>query len=135
MSQRLVTLPAGLHLEEDHDGHLCVFVRRDMYHLDADALNDHLHAWIFREVQATLPLASALVSFQRASPATMDDADLDVQEAWHGLEPTFRIDLHPPGPSETDLVKFAALVPTFLKVVRRSGRPADWRDIEEGNAE
>lgn len=119
-------------LEADDLGGALLFVRRDMLHLDADALNDRLAAWTARELRRDLPHAEAYVSFRHARPATMDDAELDLQEKWLGLEPTLRLELERPAPTEEDLARFVALVPTFLRLVEAEGRPEGWRRIDEG---
>ena len=124
----------GVHVELDDIGGVLVFVRRDMLHLDADALNDRLAAWTARELRERLPHAEAFVSFRVARPATMDDAELDLQEKWLGLEPTFRLELERPRPTRDDGERFARLVPEFLRLVEGDGRPADWRAVD-GNAE
>ncbi len=126
-------LPAGVSAEEDDLERVIVFVRRDLYHLDADALNDRLHAWIARHVHKRLVGAAAFVSFRHGRPATLDDAELDHQESWRDLEPTFRLD--PAGLDESDVAAFVAFVPAFLALIEGSGRPAGWRRIDEGNAE
>lgn len=126
---------ADARVEADDHGGLLVYLRRDLLHLDADALNDRLAAWTNRELRATLPQAEAYVSFRHARPATPDDAQLDLQETWHDLEPTLRLEIaRPPATSET-IARFAALVPTFLKLIEDHGRPAGWRRVDEGNAE
>lgn len=121
--------------ERDDLGGALVFLRLDLIHLDADALNDRLHAWAKREVEPLVPGASAFVSFRHARPATHDAAELGVQEEWLGLEPTFRLDLTMPRPTGTEVAAFAALVPEFLKRVDAAGRPEGWRDVHAGNAE
>lgn len=130
----LEPLPKGLRLELDDWGNLSVFVRRDMYHLDADALNDRLHAWVAREVHEDLPMAEGLVEFRHASPENTDEPELDVQAAWRHLEPTFRLDVRR-GATAAHVERFAALVPAFLAAVHGEGRPEGWRDVEMGNAE
>lgn len=134
LRRRLAPLPHGLRIEEDETGSLAAFVRRDLFHLDADALNDRLHAWVVRDVHAALPQASALVSFRHAVPVSNDEPELEFEEPWRHLEPTFRLDLTP-SPSEGDLERFARLVPRFLALVEAEGRPEGWREPEVGNAE
>lgn len=134
LRRHLSPLPQGVHVEEDETGSLAVFVRRDMFHLDADALNDRLHAWVVREVHATLPQATALVSFRHAVPVSNDEPELEFEEPWRHLEPTFRLDLTPQ-PTEEEVARFARFVPRFLSVVAADGRPEGWREPEVGNAE
>lgn len=126
---------AEARLGEDDGGGIVVFVTRDMLHLDADALNDRLAAWSARELRHRLPAASAFVSFRHARPATLDDAELDLQEKWLRLEPTLRLEAEHPPPTEAELEAFAALVPTFLSLVAAEGRPEGWRRVDEGNAD
>ncbi len=123
-------------LGEDDFGNPKVFVSRTMYHLDADALNDRLQAWITREVNPQIRGASAFVSFRNARPASQDDAEMDHEEEWHGLEPTLRLEASIPPPTEGEVASFVALIPQFLHLVdRATGRPADYRDPEMGNSE
>ena len=124
-----------LHLESDDFGNALLFARRDMTHLDADALNDRLHAWCVREVQRTVPHASALVSFRHARPATHDEASLDVQEVWVGLEPTFRLELARPNATDAGVVAFARSAPPFGPHLVGRGRPPGGRPHDEGNVE
>lgn len=126
--------PVGLRIEEDDAGYLAAYLRVDLYHLDADALNDRLHAWVVRDVQPVLPGATALVSFRNARPATMDDPELEFEEPWLGLEPMFRLDLVPP-PTAEEVRRFARLVPTFVEVAHGFGRPEGWRDVHVGSTE
>lgn len=119
-------------LEADDLGNVHYLVRVDLFHLDADALNDRLAAWTVREARGRVPGASAFVSFQRARPASFEEASLDLEERWHGLEPTLQLDLEE---GEPDLEAFAALVPAFLRLVTAQGRPEGWRRVDEGNAE
>jgi len=129
-------LRAGdLQLALDDLGGAVVTARRDMHHLDADALHDRLHAWTVREVARRLPHASATLSFRHARPATRDEAERDVQELWRDLEPTFRLELVRPPATERDVEAFARLVPDFVRLVEASGRPAGWRHWDVGNAE
>lgn len=125
-------LPPGVHVEEDEE--LRVFVRRDMLHLDADALHDRLAHWTIGALARELPAAHAFVSFRHASPAEPDEAStLDLQEGWLDLEPTFALDLARAAPG--DRARFEALVPTFLALVEATGRPAGFRDVEAGTME
>lgn len=135
LRERLAPLARGVHLERDAFGDALVFVRRDLSHLDADALSDRLHAWCARDVQARLPGATAYVDFRGARPADGEEASLDVEAAWRDLEPTFRLDLRLPPPAAEDVDAFARLVPAFLALVEADGRPDDWRDVETGHAE
>lgn len=121
--------------EEDDQGDLVVFVRRDMLHLDADALHDRLHHWTVREVRRALPAASATLSFRHARPAAPEEeSEKDWQEGWHDLEPTLHLETRP-APTRADLEAFAALVPRFLALVDAEGRPEGWRSPDVGNAE
>lgn len=122
-------------VETDDVGGVVVLVRRDMLHLDADALNDRLAAWTARRLRERLPGAEAYVSFLRARPATLDDAELDVQETWRDLEPSFRLELARPDATPEAVRAFARLVPEFLALVEADGRPEGWRRIDEGHAE
>lgn len=122
-------------LDDDGAGGVVLFVRRDMLHLDADALNDRLAAWTVRELRKSAPHAEAFVSFRHARPATWDDAELDLQEKWHDLEPTLRLEMESPRPHEKDLAAFAAAVPSFFALIDRDDRPEGWRRVDEGNAE
>lgn len=131
----LVPWPEGLHAEVDDLGDVNLYTRADMIHLDADALADRLHAWTLRELHATLPRASALLSFRHARPASPhDDAELDLQETWLHLEPTLRFEMSPP-PLETEVDAFARLVPIFLRRIRETGRPAGFRRHDVGATE
>lgn len=126
-------VPAGVMVEEDAD-ELRVFVRRDMLHLDADALHDRLHHWMLREVDPRIPAASAGVSFRNASPADpFEESTLDAQEGWLGLEPTLALDLRAARPG--DRARFEALLPTFLALLEKSGRPTGFRTPDVGNME
>ena len=127
--------PSGVRLDRDELGDAVVFVRRDLTHLDADALNDRLHAWSARDVAPRVPGASAFVGFRHARPASEDEAELDTEAAWLDLEPTFRLDLHAPPPTAAHVDAFAALVPAFLARVEADGRPDGWRRVDEGHAE
>lgn len=126
-------LPAGVFVEEDPE-ELRVFVRRDMLHLDADALHDRLSHWTMRALARELPAAHAFVSFRHASPADPHEAStLDLQEGWLGLEPTFALDLA--RAQAGDRERFEAHVPEFLRLVEATGRPAGFRDVNVGNME
>jgi len=122
-------------VDVDDLGDVIVFTRRDLAHLDADALSDRLHAWTLREVAPLAPGAGAFVSFRHARPDTRDEATLDLQEKWRDLEPTFRLHMRFPEPTPEDARAFARLVPAFLRLVDAAGRPAGWRRVDEGNAE
>lgn len=119
----------------DELGGALVFVRRDLAHLDADALNDRLHAWAAREVEPRVRGASAFVSFRHARPATEDEAEWGVQAEWVGLEPTFRLELDSPPPTPEEVRAFLDEVPAFLAQLEARGRPPGWRDVDAGNAE
>lgn len=124
--------PDALRAELDEIGDLLVTQKRNMFHLDADALNDRLLVWSRKEVHATLPHANAYVSFRHARPADPDeDATLDLQEAWHDLEPTLRLE----APRAEDLPSFARLVPRFVAIIDAQGRPLGYRSPDEGNVE
>lgn len=131
----LVPAQAGLHIDADDLGDVIAWLRRDLIHLDADALNDRLHAWTQREVTPVLRGGSAFVSFRHARPSTHEEATLDLQERWLDLEPTFRLQARYPTPSEADLATYARLIPQFLELVDAAGRPVGWRRVDEGNAE
>lgn len=129
----LEPMPEGLHVELD-DGHLLVFRRADMLHLDADALHDRLVVWTRDRLGGALPAASAGLSFRHAAPADPHEAStLDLQEGWLGLEPTFSLDLT--RAVGGDVERFASLVPEFLGVVEAEGRPAGYRTPEVGSVE
>lgn len=119
----------------DDVGGALVLVTLDLTHLEADALNDRLHAWIRRDVERAVPHASAYVSFRHARPATRDKAELGLQAEWLGLEATLRLELERPRASEAEVLAFARLVPAFLERVHAAGRPSGWRDVDAGNAE
>lgn len=126
-------MPAGVHVEAD-DGHLLLFVRRDMLHLDADALHDRLAHWSAGELARKMPRATASLSFRHATPADPTEAaTLDLQEGWLGLEPTLALELH--GTSEEEVARFAALLPRFLAIVEATGRPAGYRSADVGTLE
>lgn len=123
----------GLVLEAD-DEELRIRVERDMLHLDADALHDRLHHWTLTQIDPVLPAASARLSFERASPATPEEAStLDLQEGWVGLEPTLALDLR--AAREGDIERFAALVPRFLALIEGAGRPHGFRRHDVGTME
>lgn len=119
----------------DDLGGVLVFLRRDMPHLEADALNDRLHAWTTRVAEKAVPHASAFVSFRNARPATHDEPELSWQDEWLGLEPTFRLEMVGRPPTEDEVLAFARLVPDFLAQVEAVGRPAGWRQVDAGNTE
>lgn len=130
------TKDGGFRLERDDFGDAILVARRDLPHLDADALSDRLHAWTRREAERKVPGSDAFVSFRHARPATHDEASLDLQERWLGLEPTLRLDLHRPVVSEADVRAWAGqLVPAFVRLLDAAGRPEGWRSVDEGNAE
>lgn len=105
-----------------------------MLHLDADALHDRLIVWTAERLATALPAASAGVSFRHASPADPHEAStLDLQEGWIGLEPTFSLDLARAAPG--DIERFASLVPEFVRVMEKSGRPEGYRTPDVGNVE
>lgn len=137
--QRLVeawTRGGRFRLERDDFGDAILVARRDLPHLDADALSDRLHAWTRREAERRVHGSDAFVSFRHARPATRDEATLDLQERWLDLEPTLRLDLHRPVVSEADVRAWAGqLVPEFVRLIDEAGRPAGWRSVDEGNAE
>lgn len=121
-------------LEVDDEEFLSAYVRRDMLHLDADAVHDRLHHWTLREVHPRLPHAWATVSFRRAVPADpLAESDLDLQEGWLGLEPMLRLET--PQLSSREVEAFVALLPRFLDLVEAQRRPAGWRRVDEGNQE
>lgn len=129
----LEPLPHGVELEED-DGHLLVFLRLDMLHLDADALHDRLVVWTQTRLARDLPAATATLSFRHATPADPFEAStLDLQEGWLGMEPTFSLELARVG--REDLERFASLVPEFLRMIEKSGRPAGYRTPDVGSVE
>lgn len=126
-------LPEGARAEID-DGHLLVFVRRDMLHLDADALHDRLQHWTLTTLARELPAASAGLSFRHARPADPEgESTLDLQEGWLGLEPTFSLELA--AAREGDVERFAALVLQFMELVEKEGRPEGFRSFEVGTME
>lgn len=135
LARELEPYRGRIEVDRDDFGGVLVYLRRDMPHLDADALNDRLHAWTAREVERVVPHASAFVSFRRARPASHDEPELSWQDEWLGLEPTFRLEMVGRAPTEEEALAFARLVPAFLAQVEAVGRPAGWRDVDAGNAE
>lgn len=135
LQRALLPYAGRVQVGSDELGGALVFLRRDMPHLDADALNDRLHAWAKREVEREVPHASAFVSFRHARPASRDEPELSWQEEWLGLEPTFRLEMARPPPTPAEVDGFARLVPEFLARVEATGRPAGWRDVNVGNTE
>ena len=128
-------LTAKVETEIEDDERLVAFVRRDMLHLDADALADRLAAWTTREIQHASPHAAASVSFRHARPvAPNEEATLDVQGGWLGLEPRLSLELWP-RPTEDAVAALAGLVPRFLQLLEGRGRPAGYRRPDEGNVE
>lgn len=131
----LEPMPPGLNVGIDDLGDLAVWTRRDMLHLDADALNDRLHHWTQTQLRERLPDAAAHVSFHHARPASPhDDPELDLQERWLDLEPTVRLEIGPHTRPE-DVVLFARLVPRFLALLERTGRPEGYRQPDVGATE
>lgn len=127
-------LPQGVHAEEDDLGHLLVFVRRDMLHLDADALNDRLAAWSRGPLSREIPDALATISFRYARPVDPhDESTLDLQEGWLALEPCLWIE--GPHVSDAQLAGVERVLPEFLKLVEGRGRPSGYRRHDEGSAE
>ena len=125
----------ALRWELDDQDNLLVFLRRDMLHLDADALHDRLHHWTLREARGAVPAASAFVSFRHARPvAPEEESEKDYQEGWLDLEPTLHLETRP-APSRRDVEAFAGLVPRFLQLVDAEGRPAGWRSPDVGSVE
>lgn len=126
--------PVGIRLEEDDLGHLLAFTRRDMLHLDADALNDRLAAWTRQRLATELPRAQATLSFRHARPVDPhDESTLDVQEGWLDLEPSLWIE--GPWVSDAEVAAFARLLPELMALLEGRGRPSGWRRWDEGNAE
>lgn len=129
----LGVLPDRVRAEIDDD-ELLVFVRLDMLHLEADALHDRLQHWTMTELARDLPAARAFLSFRHATPADPHEAStLDLQEEWRAMEPTFALDMRAARPG--DVERFAALVPTFLKLIEGKGRPAGFRSPDVGAME
>lgn len=119
----------------DDEDNVDVCVRRDMLHLDADALHDRLHHWTLTDLRRALPAASAFVSFQDALPAEPDEESvLDLQEGWLGLEPTLRLETSPE-PSRKQVEAFVGMIPRFLQLVEAQGRPAGFRRWDVGTQE
>lgn len=126
-------LPPGLHAEADED-EIRVFVRVDLLHLDADALHDRLAHWTQTTLASRLPRASATVSFRHARPADPhEDATLDLQAGWLGLEPTFALERH--GATAEDVERFRSLFATFLGLIKKNGRPEGYRSPDVGALE
>ena len=126
-------MPEGVHLEVD-DGHLLAFRRLDLLHLDADALHDRLLHWTQTRLARDLPAAVAGVSFRHATPADPHEAStLDLQEGWLGLEATFSLDLA--RAVGVDIERFASLMPEFLALIEKSGRPEGYRTPDVGTIE
>lgn len=127
-------VPPGVRLEEDDLGHLVAFVRRDMLHLDADALSDRLAAWTRTRLAHALPRALATISFRHARAVDPhDESTLDLQEGWLNLEPSVWIE--GPQVSGAEVDALAALLPEFVGLLEGRGRPSGWRRHDEGNAE
>lgn len=124
-----------LTLERDEFGDAILYTRKDLTHLDADAMSDRLMAWARREAAPLVPHADAFVSFRHARPSTHDEATLDVQEKWLDLEPTLRLEMHRPPIREADVRNLAAMIPRFLETMEEEGRPSAWRNVDEGNTE
>ena len=128
-------MPTGLRLEVDDVGSLLAYVRRDLLHLDADALHDRLHHWTLTDLAQALPRTSAIVSFRHAEPADpLEESHMDTQEGWRDLEPTLQLE-DATHATDADLRTFAALVRPFLALVDAEGRPAGFRDPDVGNTE
>lgn len=131
--RRGAPLPPGLAWDAEDEA-VVLRARRDMLHLDADALHDRLHHWTMAHLERVLPAARAYVSFDRARPAAPDEeATLDQQEVWHDLDPTLALDLARATPE--DLRALSGLVPAFLALVEGVGRPAGFRPRDVGNVE
>jgi hypothetical protein len=129
----VVPWPEGLFAEAE-DGELRVFLRRDMLHLDADALHDRLHHWTLTRLARALPAASAGVSFRHARPADpYAESTLDAQEGWLALEPTMAMELA--GAAAEQIERFASLVPEFMEVTEKAGRPVGFRSPDVGSVE
>lgn len=128
-------LPEGARFEADEFGDPRVVARRDLTHLEADALSDRLAAWVARRVRRLLPGATAAVGFENASPATDDEPEADFEAVWRDVEARFTLHLEHPPASEADARAFLDLVPEFLAVVDAAGRPSGWRDPLEGAVE
>lgn len=114
-------------------GALLLFTRRDMLHLDADALHDRLHHWTLTRLEPAISGLMATLSFRHARPADPHaKSDLDLQEGWLDMEPTLRLD-PPLLPARVD--RALDLVPELLTLVEKHERPSGWRRIDEGNVE
>lgn len=126
-------LPPGMLADVDDLGALLLYAQLDMLHLDADALHDRLHHWSVRMLEPAMPGLSAALSFRHARPADPHvESELDLQEAWLGLEATLR--LEPPLAGER--VEHAlAQLPELLRLVGASGRPSGWRQHDVGSME
>lgn len=133
MTVAMESLPEGVVFEEDSE-EFRWFVRRDMLHLDADALHDRLHHWTLTRLAHALPAASAGVSFRHAHPAEPHEAStLDTQESWFDLEPM--LTLERAGARPGDAEKARALLGEFLGLIEKSGRPHGWRSPDVGSME
>lgn len=134
LREALAPLPEELHTEVDELGDVLVYVRRDMLHLDADALHDRLHHFSVGELDRRVPMASAHLSFRHAKPAEPDAAStMDLQEGWLAVEAMLRMEAR--GAGEKDVDELARVVPRFLQLVEGSGRPAGWRRPDVGTLE
>jgi hypothetical protein len=121
-------------LEEDEYGGAAFVAERDMLHLEADALNDRLAAWVSRHVD--LPGVHADVSFRNAVPdeSGWAEDDKDHETHWRRVAARLRLDLEGT-PARATVVLFAALLSQFLEIVESRGRPAGWRDPSQGNVD
>lgn len=120
-------------VEVDGFGDLVVAIRRDLTHLEADAMSDRLQAFSHRHLR-TSPNISAAVSFHHARAADEEEAESDLEAVWRNVEA--HLVLHrsrPVGAAEQEA--FLDLVPEFLRLVARTGRPAGWRDVDVGVSE
>lgn len=118
----------------DDFGNVAYALRRDLTHLDADALHDRLMAWTQRTLAHQCPRAHATVSFHHARPADDSEPEADIEERWRDVEAV--LTLEAPGPlTDREGETFLSLVPEFLALVDRAGRPVAWRDVEAGAAE
>lgn len=116
----------------DGFGAVSFAVRRDVTHLDADALHDRLAAWTARALARRLPNARATVSFHHARPADEEEAEADLATMWHDVEAVLALD---PPVAASDAAAFLEILPEFLALVDRHGRPAGWRVVDHGAAE